>query len=124
MKVSFYLSIVLGIAFLTLRFIGLFLDLAHNSLYLGLGLFFLLGLALPLYLFNRYKYEQKVKKIIKEYQIKETQASKSHKEAESSKANTHDYPSFRDQKQGLKWGGGNIHGASATRGAKRSFLKK
>ena len=124
MKVSIYLSIILGITFLTLRFIGLFLDLKYNSLYLALGLFFLLGLGLPLFLIDRRRYRQKVKKIIHKYAEKQPRPMGPDKKAGSSKSNVLEYPSFRDQKQGLKWGGGNIHGASATRGAKRSFMKK
>ena len=34
------------------------------------------------------------------------------------------YPSFRKQKSGLTWGGGNVHGANAKRGQRKSFLKK
>ncbi len=124
MKVSFYFSIILGIAFLTIRFIGLFLDLAYNDWYLALGLFFLFAVGLPIYLMDSYRYRQKKKRIIQKYQIKNSKKKTFRQEAKSSNAKTNDYPSFRNQNQGLKWGGGNIHGAGATRGAKRSFLKK
>lgn len=39
------------------------------------------------------------------------------------KKKTINYPSFRNQKRGLTWGGGNIHAANAKRGSKRGFLK-
>ena len=124
MQVSFYFSLILGITFLTLRFIGLFLDLTYNNLLLALGLFLLLGVSLPLYLYERYRYRQKMNEIIQDHKIKDSKAKSSEKKPGSSKKETHEYPSFRNQKQGLKWGGGNIHGSAATRGSKRSFLKK
>ncbi|MGB5393659.1 MAG: hypothetical protein WBN16_05385 [Lutimonas sp.] len=40
------------------------------------------------------------------------------------KKNGVEYPSFRKQKSGLTWGGGNVHGANAKRGTKKGFLKK
>lgn len=124
MKVTLYFSLILGIAFLTLRFIGVFLDLTYNNIFLALGLFLLLGVSLPLYLFEQYTYRQKMNKIIQDHQIKGSKAKSSKKKPGSSKKNIEEYPSFRNQKQGLKWGGGNIHGSAATRGSKRSFLRK
>lgn len=123
MKVSFYFSLILGIAFLTLRFIGLFLDLTYN-LFLALGLFLLLGVSLPLHLYERYRYRQKMNEIIRDHKIKGSKAKSSEKKPGSSEKKIQEYPSFRNQKQGLNWGGGNIHGSAATRGSKRSFLKK
>ena len=124
MKVSIYFSVILGITFLTLRFIGLFLDLTYNKLFLTLGLILLIGVSLPLYLFERYKYRQKMNEIIRDHQMKNSKAKSSKRNSKPSKEKIREYPSFRDQKQGLKWGGGNIHGAKASRGSKRGFLKK
>jgi len=124
MRVSLYLSLILGIAFLTLRFIGLFLDLTHNNIFLALGLFLLLGVGLPLYLFDQYRYRQKMNEIIRDHQIKDSKTKASEKKPGFSEKKIREYPSFRNQKQGLKWGGGNIHGSTASRGSKRGFLKK
>ena len=128
MRLLLYSSIILGITFLTLRFIGLFLDLTNNDLFLALGLGLLLVVALPLYLMMKRQYQKKVEHILKEYGGDKKRESSSAAEKSTSKENDKkkdvDYPSFRSQKQGLKWGGGNIHGSTATRGSKRSFLKK
>ena len=128
MRLLLYSSIILGITFLTLRFIGLFLDLTHNDLFLALGLGLLVVVALPLYLIMKKQYQKKVENILKEYGGDKKRDSSSTEEKSTSKENDKkkdvDYPSFRSQKQGLKWGGGNIHGSTATRGSKRSFLKK
>ena len=90
---------------------------------------FLIGMALPLYLVNRHRYNRKVRDIMEEYKRKgpgpKDFKSKEVSEKEvSGKEKLREYPSFRDQKQGMKWTGGSVHGASAKRGAKRSFLKK
>ena len=130
MKISIYLSVILGISFLTLRFIGLFLDLADNNLFLFLGLLFLVGIGLPLRLFERHRNHQKFKSIVEKYKQKGASGEPAVSEMEISKKKKSlkkkgiEYPAFRKQKQGLKWSGGNIHGSAATRGAKRSFLKK
>jgi len=124
MRVSLYFSIILGITFLTLRFIGLFVDLTYNRLFLTLGLFLLFGVSLPLYLFERYRYRQKMNEIIRDHQIRDSKAKSSKKKPGFSEKKIREYPSFRNQKQGLKWGGGNIHGSTASRGSKRGFLKK
>jgi hypothetical protein len=124
MRALLYFSVLLGITFLTLRFIGLFLDLTYNDLFLALGLFLLLGVGLPLYLFDQYRYRQKMNEIIRDHQIKGSKTKASEKKPDSSEKKIQEYPSFRNQKQGLKWGGGNIHGSTASRGSKRGFLKK
>ena len=124
MKVSIYFSIILGIAFLTLRFIGLFLDLSYNDMFLALGLFLLFGVSLPLYLLESYLYRKRMNEIIRDHKKGDSKAKSIKKEPVSSKKHVREYPSFRNQKQGLKWGGGNIHGSTASRGNKRSFLKK
>lgn len=124
MKVSLYFSIILGISFLTLRFIGLFLDLTYNNELLILGLALLLGVSLPLYLIDRRRYRQKIKKIIENSKLNYPEKNTSGKRKKSDDRTVREYPSFRNQKQGLKWGGGNIHGSTASRGSKRGFLKK
>ena len=129
MKASIYFSIILGIAFLTLRFVGIFLDLSSNGLFLGLGLFFLIGVSLPLYFVDQHLYKKKIKKIIEGHRSDERQVNHSNEKTSKeepglSKNSAQEYPSFRHKNQGLKWGGGNIHGSTATRGTKRRFLKK
>ena len=122
MRTVLYISVILGITFLTLRFIGLFLDLTYNDLFLTLGLILLLGVALPLNLYIRKQYKDKVKDIIADFESRGYRKPDSDKRRQ--KSETIDYPSFRNQKQGLKWGGGNIHGSTATRGSKKGFLKR
>ena len=106
MKISLYFSVILGITFLTLRFLGLFLDLTYNNLFLFLGLFFLVGIGLPLRLIERHKNRQNLRNIVDKYQQKKglEKSDLSDRDAsekrKSSKKEDVEYPAFRSQKQG------------------------
>ena len=119
MRNSIYFSAVLGLAFLAIRFIGLFIELNHTELYLFIGSGILLLVTLPLYLIQRIRYKNKKASILKKYQGKH-----GHRNIKNpNKKDVPEYPSFRKQKRGLSWGGGNIHASTAKRNSKRGFLK-
>lgn len=119
MKNSIYFSATLGMAFLSIRFIGLFIDLTYNQLFLIIGSGILLLVTLPLYLIDRKRYRKKKQSILKTFQNGEKiDINKEEKIKQS-----YNYPSFRKQKSGLTWSGGSVHGSSAKRGSKRRFLK-
>lgn len=120
MKNSIYFSAVLGLTFLVLRFIGLFIDMSNKELFLWIGTGILLLVTLPLYLTDRIRYKKKKQTILKSF---EKDNRKARPRAKSTKTGA-EYPSFRKQKSGLTWGGGNIHGSSAKRGSKRGFLQR
>ena len=118
MRNSIYFSAILGLTFLAIGCIGFLIELNNTRLFLFIGTGILLLLTFPLYLLERLRYKKKKASILKKYKgeirvgnLKET-------------INSHnpDYPSFRKQKSGLTWGGGNIHGSGAKRGSKRGFL--
>ncbi len=115
MKNSIYFTVVLGVIFLVIHFISLFFELGYNDLFLIIGLGILLVITLPLFYLDRYQYTKQKKFIYK---------SSLHQKGnlKVKKTETHKYPSFRKQKNGLTWGGGNIHASGAKRGSKRSFL--
>jgi hypothetical protein len=119
MRNSIYFSAILGLAFLAIRFIGLFIEIRHTHLFLLIGLSIILLVTFPLVLIERLRYKKKKASILKKYQGK-SQARNSKK---SEIKHNPDYPSFRKQKRGLTWGGGNIHGSTAKRGSKRGFLR-
>lgn len=118
MKNSIYLTAIVGTAFLVIRFIGMFLNLSYNHVFLGLGVGILLLITLPLILIERHLYNKQKELIIKQFQ----QKRKVTKESESKKEKPLEYPSFRKQQSGLTWGGGNIHGSVGKRGSKKRFL--
>ena len=119
MRNSIYFSVILGFAFLAIRFIGLFIEFNHTELYMFIGLGILLLVTLPLYIIQRIKYNNKKASILKKYQ--DNNNGKNVKDL--NKKDSPQYPSFRKQKRGLSWGGGNIHGSTAKRDSKRGFLK-
>ena len=119
MKSSIYYSATLGMAFLSIRFVGLFIDLTHKDLFLIIGLGILLLVTLPLYLTERRRYDKKKQIIFKTFN-KGGKIDKNNKKKPLQKS---EYPSFRKQKSGLTWTGGSVHGSSAKRGSKRGFLK-
>ncbi len=119
MRNSIYFSAILGLISLSIGFVGLFIELSDAKLWLLVGIGILVLVTLPLYFTEQARYKKKKASILKKYQgehhIKNLKKSKNKQ--------TPDYPSFRKQKSGLTWGGGNIHGSSAKRGSKRGFLK-
>lgn len=122
MRSLIYFSGVTGMALLLVRFVGLLFDMTYDDLFFQLGLGILIVITLPLYIIDKVRYNQKVKSILRGNQSHESQ--KKHQDAMTSKdkGKNPSYPSFREQKQGLKWGGGNIHGAAAERGSRKRFL--
>ena len=120
MKNSIYFTVLLGVIFLVIHFISMFLELGYNDLFLIIGLGILLVITLPLFYLDRYRYTKQKKFINKPFQ----QEKGNIKGKEVKKTETHKYPSFRNQKSGLTWGGGNVHASDAKRGSKRGFLSK
>lgn len=86
--------------------------------------FVIIGLMIILFLIDRYLYNKKVKRIINSYRGKKKKEITIEKEKKPTTKGwgMNDSP-FRERKSGLTWGGGNIKGASAKRGTRRSFLK-
>ena len=120
MKNSIYFTVILGVIFLVIHFISQFLALGYSHLFLIIGLGILLVITLPLFYLDRSRYTKHKKLIIKSSQ----QEKGNPKGKEVKKTEAHNYPSFRNQKSGLTWGGGNVHASGAKRGSKRGFLSK
>ncbi len=118
MKNSIYFTMVLGVIFLVIHFISLFLELGSNDLFLIIGLGILLVITLPLFYLDRNRFNKQKKFNIKPFR----QEKGGLKGKEVKKAEIHKYPSFRQQKSNLTWGGGNTHASGAKRGSKRNFL--
>ena len=88
------------------------------------GLILIIGFALPVVIIDRVRQSRKIDKIIGSYK-----GSQTNKKTKYSKGDTKtkgwgmNNSPFRDRKSGLTWGGGNIKGANATRGTRKSFFK-
>jgi len=97
----------------------------HNLIkYVLISIVVIFGLMLIFFLIDKYLYNQRTKRIIQKYKgfNKEKNISDQKKKPITKGWGMNDSP-FRDRKSGLTWGGGNIKGASAKRGTRRSFLK-
>lgn len=93
-----------------------------NSLLISMAI--IIGVLILLFLFERYVYNKKINKIIKSYKdSKKKEGIKPKEKKPTTKGwGMNDSP-FRERKSGLTWGGGNIKGASAKRGKRKTFLK-
>lgn len=123
MKTAIYLSGITGTLLLVLRIIGIMLEFPLNNVLLILGLVLLFIIFLPLIIIERYLSDKKIDKIIDTY--KDTDRKTVHLEKGNSETKGWGISNspFRERKSGLTWGGGNIKGASASRGTRKSFLK-
>ena len=92
--------------------------------YVLIPVLIIIGLMIVLFFVDRYRYNQKIKKIINGYKglEKEENVSIQKKKPTTKGWGMNDSP-FRERKSSLTWGGGNIKGASAKRGTQKSFLK-
>lgn len=123
MRTIIYISGISGAILLAVRMIGSMLEFQWNNLFLILGLILLMCVFLPLILMDKYRQNKKIKSIIDSY--KGSDKNKLHVEKGDStirRWGMNDSP-FRERRSGLSWGGGNIKGANASRGTRKSFLK-
>ncbi|MFO7925029.1 MAG: hypothetical protein R6U58_15205 [Bacteroidales bacterium] len=151
MKQIIYISGVAGGILLILRIVGIFVEFSFNRQMLLSGLL-LTAICITFSLIYKYLQNQKIKSLLKYYKDKNSQdqaqgaANISHGEKEFEEDNPEKEDgdkdtgekkpksgpkgldpgraSLRTRKAGLVWGGGNIKGATATRGTKRGFIKR
>ena len=72
---------------------------------------------------KRFRYNQKIHKIIESYKGSQKKEQKKPESAVVKKGWGMNNSPFRERKSGLTWGGGNIKGSNASRGSRKSFLK-
>lgn len=122
MRIAIYITGILGGVLFIGGLIGFVIRLSHHLLflYMGLGLIFL-G-CIPLALIDKYLREKNWKKIIESHKNNKKEIDNKNGNTNRRGWNMNNSP-FRERKSGLTWGGGNIKGATAKRGNKRSFLR-
>ncbi|MBE0637059.1 MAG: hypothetical protein IH598_00895 [Bacteroidales bacterium] len=123
MKTAIYLSGITGTLLLVLGIIGIMLEFLLNNVLLILGLVLLFIIFLPLIIIERYLSDKKIDKIIDAHKETDRKSVRSEKGDSETKGWGMNNSPFRERKSGLTWGGGNIKGASASRGTRKSFLK-
>ncbi|HOP05266.1 MAG TPA: hypothetical protein PL017_12685 [Tenuifilaceae bacterium] len=123
MKTILYISGILGGLLLLISLIGTIINFKYNSL------FFISGLALivPTFIISaaidKYNHNKKIKSIIKSYSEKPSVHDSMSADKSEIKGWSMNNSPYRERKSGLTWGGGNIKGANATRGTRKSFFK-
>jgi hypothetical protein len=123
MRIIIYISGIAGILLLVLRTIGIMLEFPLNKVFLISGLVLLLLIFLPLVIIDKYLQNKKIDNIIDSYKGTDTKTIQLKKGETGSKRWGMNNSPFRERKSGLTWGGGNIKGANATRGTRKTFLK-
>ena len=124
MKLTIYISGITGTILLTLRLLGIFLEFSTNDVLLISGLIMLVLVYFPLMIIEKRRHHKKIDGIIKSYEGRQMDEKNATNSANIKGGwGMNDSP-FRERKSGLSWGGGNVHAANASRGSRRSFLKK
>ena len=123
MKTLIYISGFLGIILLVVSSIGIFAELPYNTLIFVISLALLILVFTPLMIMDKHHQNKKIDNIIESYkgQNKKEKTIK-HSQLSAKGWGMNNSP-FRERKSGLNWGGGNIKGANAARGSRKSFLK-
>jgi hypothetical protein len=123
MKKIIYISGILGGLLLLFRLLGVFMEFPFNSLLLYSGLVLLVLVCLPLTIAEKQRQNKKIDEIIKSYKGKKKKKTEFKRGDSKTKGWDMNNSPFRERRSGLTWGGGNVKGANASRGNKRSFLK-
>jgi len=92
-----------------------------NKLFLILGLIVLVYLSMIF--IDNYRHNKKIDRIIDSYKGMDNNTVQKAKGGSKNKGWGMNNSPFRERKSGLTWSGGNIHGSSASRGKRKSFLK-
>lgn len=123
MKLIIYLSGVVGTMLLLFRLIGIFIEFPFNDFLLYTGVVLLLIICLPFVIIEKREHNKKIDAIISSYEGKQKKTFTTKKINSKTKGWDINNSPFRKRKSGLVWGGGNIKGATASRGTRKSFLK-
>lgn len=123
MRNLIYISGIAGVILIVFRLLGIFMEFPFNDLLL-IGAILLLGIVcLPLAIVYKYQQNRKIDSIIQSYKRKTKQTAFKGKNKDGSIPKGWDMNTtpFRERKSGLTWGGGNLYGAKAKRGNRRSL---
>lgn len=127
MKIIIYISGIAGGLAFVFRLLGIFMEFPFNNMLVAAGIILLGLICLPLAIIDSYREKKKIQEIIqshREKRIREAeQGVSSHDDSKKPRGWDMNTSPFRTRKSGLTWGGGNVKGARAKRGNKRSFLK-
>jgi len=124
MRALIYISGIGGGILLVFRLLGVFMEFPFNDLLLTAAIISLGLICLPLVIIQRYRQNKKIDEIIHshKYKNKKTISPVKNKDGSFPKGWDMNTTPFRERKSGLTWGGGNLYGAKAKRGNRRSLF--
>lgn len=123
MRIIIHISGILGGLLLLISLIGTITNLTYNTLFFISGLGLIILIFIPLSLVDKYRHNKKIKSIIKSYSDKPSQHNSISSGKSEIKGWSMNNSPFRERRSGVTWGGGNIKGANATRGKRKSIFK-
>ena len=120
MKLTIYISGIIGGLLLLLRLLGVFISTLSTDILLYGGLGLLVFIFTPFLIVDKKRQDKKISAIIESHRGK-TDHKKVRSEDKKTAARgwSMNNSPFRDRPSGLSWGGGNVHAANAKRGRRR-----
>ncbi len=118
MRILIYISGILGGLLLMISLVGTINDFKFNAVFLISGLALIILIYIPLLIIEKYKHNKKIKSIIKSYSDKPSKHNSISSGKSEIKGWSMNNSPYRKRKSGINWGGGNVHGANASRGTR------
>ncbi len=123
MKTWIYISGIIGGLLIIIGLSGIFKGLFLYTLILIAGLGMTCFVCFPLYWSEMKRQKKKEKSGIKTHGDDHYDSGGINGETSQAEGWSMNDSPFRERRSGLNWGGGNVHGANASRGTRRKFLK-
>ena len=123
-RIIIFLSGFSGCLLLAFYILGLFADKSYDSVVLGIIVFLIFLICIPMIFFERYKQNRKIDEIIRAHKrVKKEKIGRSNETGRKVKGWSINNSPFRDRKSGTTWSGGNIHGSIPKRGGRKGLFR-
>jgi hypothetical protein len=123
MRIISSLSAITGIILIVLHLFGVY-AMISTSYFFFTGCIFIMG-SVIIHFYLKHIQERKIKSILEEYKNKKTEKEIPETiESVAFKGWSMNNSPFRSRKSGVTWYGGNMKGANAARGERKTFLRK
>jgi hypothetical protein len=123
-RIIIYISGFVGFLLISLYILGLFADKSYGPVVLIIGNALIILVCIPMILLERYRHDRKVDEIIHSHQkSKKEKIGHSNKEGQQVKGWSMNDSPFRERRSGVKWSGGNIHGAIPKREGRKGLFR-
>lgn len=124
MRSFIYISGISGGLLLVMRLVGTITDFYYNDVFLISGLVLIVLIFIPLLIIDQYKQNKRIDEIIDSCKGTDKKTIQLEKREAKTKGWSMNNSPYRERRSGLTWEGGNVHGANASRGTRKSFLNR